>query len=39
VDFIRSIDGKFEEYDDSGQSRWIPVKDYWLMDSGLAIDY
>jgi DCN1-like protein 1/2 len=26
VDFIRSIDGKFQEYDDSGQFTWIPIR-------------
>ena len=39
MDFIRSIDGKFEEYDDSGQLTWTPVTELELMDSGVAIDY
>jgi hypothetical protein len=39
VDFIRSIDGKFEQYDDSGMSP-LPIRYIMeLMGSGLAIDY
>lgn len=39
MDFIRSIDGKFEEYDDSGMSPLPIRRTMELMGSGLAIDY